>query len=85
MQVTKPNRSNRPCLSMLLSGLIGAMLLPMVCSAAIQITAGAGSSTENLNASWDLEKYPTGIPYVLLTNATGNGTQDIEADRKSVV
>ena len=82
MQVTKPNRSNRPCLSMLLSGLIGAMLLPMVCSAAIQITAGAGSSTENLNASWNLEKYPTGIPYVLLTNATGNGTQDIEAGKE---
>lgn len=67
---------------LLVLGLVGALLVPMVCSAAVQITAGAGSSTENLKASWNLDKYPSGIPYVVRTTATGDGTQDIEANKE---
>ncbi len=82
MQVTQLKRSFSGGWLALTAGLVVTMVFPLVGDAFVRITGGPGPSTENLTLSWNLDRYPSGVPYVLRTNSMGDGTQDIEGTQE---
>ncbi len=82
MQVTQSRRSFSGSRLTLAAGLVVALVFPLAGDAFVRITGGPGASTEKLTLSWNLNRYPSGVPYVLRTTATGDGTQDIEGTQE---
>lgn len=54
-----------------------AAALPQEGCAYVPLTYSAGPSSPTVKAVWNLSSYPSGIPFVLRTDAAGDGTSDL--------